>query len=640
MLKDLPRRLINSLKNIKYRLAGSYLTEMSIPPSWNYTQYLKVYGEVGWLFGAVSLIANSVADSQWHLFARNGKEQYKEIDEHPLLNLFYHINPFQTGYQFRLLAQMYISLVGECFIVLDYNQLGVPVQMWLAPPGNMHVIPDASNYISHYEYKVGFQTLRLERAEVIHIMDPNPANPYRGLGAAHSISADLDSERYASQYQRKLFYNDARPGLVVEVPGDQPPAEEREQMLKQWNTQFRGWGKAYSTAFLWGGAKINNVTMTNRDLDFKELRKVTKDIILAAYHIPESLIGATDIGSRARAEADEYIFAKYTLKPALQRFKEAFNEQLCPLFDEKLEFNFDNPVPEDRVSLVDEIARMVGAGIYTREFALGRLGYSVADMKGGTYLMPMAIIPEMAKAITKGISRLSEEQKDAHWRIYAAQTEAEEKPFIRLLKKLFEGQREEVVNNFRTLGNADFNEEKAIETFAKSFQPIIQEIFKSHMRSTMEGIRPQNPHTESLKQGDDFLNQDALEWIKSRSLSLAQLVNGTTKAELRKELAAGFQEGEGMQQIAERIMRFYKDGFERRAPIVARTEVISASAEGTIAGYERENVQKVEFFAALDERICPICLALHRTIYFVTEASGIITGQTHPQCRCVWLPVI
>ena len=640
-IKDFPKRLLSALRGINYKLGGTSLLEMNIPPGWNYQNYLQAYGEVGWLFGAVSLIANSVADSDWKLFARTSKAESTEIDDHPMLDLFDQINPFQTRYQFMLLAQMYLSLVGECFVVLDFNRLGVPGQMWLAPPGYMYVVPDRDNYISHYEYRRGMQVQRLEIQEVIHVMDPNPANPYRGMGAAHSIGTDLDSERYASRYQQKLFFNDARPGMALEIPGDIPPKEERDDFMKQWNSQYRGWGKAYSTAFLWGGMKINNVTMTNRDMDFKELRGATKNIILAAYHIPDSLIGASEVGSRARAEADEYIFAKYTIKPALQRFKEAFNEQLCPLFDEKLKLDFVNPVPEDRTTLVDECDRMVRAGVYTREFAQRILGHSPADMKGGVYLMSAMVIPETAKSVTRNVtesrikSRLSEQQKEAMWRVYAAKTEGQERMFKRMLKKLFDEQEDEVIENLEE-GKADFNEAQANKHFAESFKPLITNVYEAHYRDTLEGLKPENPHTEAIKQ--EFLDEDALEWISTRSLSMAKMVNGTTKEALREALAEGYAEGESIPQITKRIKEFYKNGYEWRAPMVARTETIAASAEGSIRGYEKLEVETLELYVSLDERACEECLGLHGNEYPVRETHGII--PVHVDCRCVWLPVV
>ena len=638
-IKSIPTRLLNMFKlPLPYRLGGSGLTEMRIPPGWNYQQYLEIYGQVGWLFGAVSLIANSVADSDWSLYQRQGQGKYKEIEEHPLLDLLDFVNPFQTGYQFRLMAQTYLSLLGECFIVLDYNRLGVPAQMWLAPPGFMHVIPSAEKYISHYEYRRGTQAIRLETAEVIHILDPNPANPYRGLGATQSISSDLDSERYAARYQSKLFFNDARPGMVIKIPGEQPPTEEREQLYKEWNAKFRGWGNAYKTAFLWGGADVSNITMTNRDMDFTRLRTATKNVILAAYHIPLSLIGAAEVGSRARAEADEYIFAKYTIKPALQRLREAYNEQLCPLFDDKIELDFENPVPEDRTTLVDECERMVRAGVYTREFAQELLGHSPTDMKGGTYLMPMNILPELAKSVVAAskakrlYAGLSEESKEAHWRVYAAKTEGEERMFVKVLKRLFNEQQDEVIANLRQFGNADFDEIKATEHFADAFKPIIHEIYQEHYTTTIEGLKPENPHKQA-----EFLAQDALEWIATRSLSLAKMVNGTTKDELRVALAEGFRLGEGTDKLAGRIEGYYRNGYERRAPMVARTETIAASAEGTREGYKDLGVKQVEWLTAIDERQCPDCEALNGERWALDEAT---MPPLHPNCRCCHLPVL
>jgi SPP1 gp7 family putative phage head morphogenesis protein len=137
---------------------------------------------------------------------------------------------------------------------------------------------------------------------------------------------------------------------------------------------------------------------------------------------------------------------------------------------------------------------------------------------------------------------------------------------------------------------------------------------------------------------EGFLSQDALDWIATRSLSMAKMVNGTTKEQLRIALAEGFQAGEGVDELTMRIRSFYRDGFERRAPMVARTEVIAASAQGSIKGYEDMGLEKVEFYAALDERTCPICLDEHEKIYPVRESGGII--PKHVQCRCVWLPVV
>lgn len=232
----------------------------------------------------------------------------------------------------------------------------------------------------------------------------------------------------------------------------------------------------------------------------------------------------------------------------------------------------------------------------------------------------------------------SEAYKEAFWRIYAAKTEAEEKPFMRALKTLFNRQEAEVIANLTEFANPDFNEDKANETFAKSFKPLITGVFEAHYRDTIEGLKPRNPHAEGIKQ-EEFLDPVAMEWISNRSLSLAKMVNGTTKEQLRKALAEGYLAGEGADQMAERIKDFYRNGYEIRAPMVARTEVIAASAEADIKGYRDTGIKMLEFYPALDERSCNECLALvDGNPYPVGETRGIIA--VHPNCRCIWLPIV
>ncbi len=97
----------------KYRLGGSAISVMEVPPGWSYEAYLKVYGEVGWLFAANNIISESVAEVQWNLYNKDGRQKGDLVESHPVLDLFAYVNPFQTKYQFLQLLQLYIGLVGE-----------------------------------------------------------------------------------------------------------------------------------------------------------------------------------------------------------------------------------------------------------------------------------------------------------------------------------------------------------------------------------------------------------------------------------------------------------------------------------------------------------------------------------------------
>jgi len=644
---------------IGYRLSGgAYMAGMEVPPSWDYEQYLRVYGQVGWLFGVVSVIASSVAEPEWQLMkTKDGKSE--EVDDHPLLDMWRYVNPFQTRYQFLELLQMYVALVGEAFVVLNFNKRMQPAEMWLAPPQYMKINPSPDRYIDHYTFQRGASQLRLEIPEVVHILCPNPLNPYRGLGAAQSIGVDLSSEMYAARYQNRVFFNDATPAMMIEYP-EMPPKDERKDIIEAWNKTYRGWHNARKTGFLWGGAKANTLTMSNKDMEYWRLRKLTADIVLGAYHVPKSIMGMAEVGSRARAEADEYIFAKRVVKPALTRIKESMNEQLLPLFgDDTLSFTFEDPVPQNREADVMEAKELVTAGIITREEAREELGYD-KDAEG-TFLLPMATLETPAKAfggngsgpviyrasgdITKGV-----DVKELAWRKYVIRNEEYEKKFITDFRKLWNGQRDIVLENVKR-GAASpekilFDHDAETQRFAEGVTPIMTETFTAAAEATqaeldekkgllMAKIAAGQQEAALTRQG--ILNQAALEWLDTESLQMAKLVNGTTIRELRDILDELFSEGVSMPKIEAGISKFYRNGFIRRARLVARTEIIAASNEGSLQTYEANNVEQSEFYAALDERTCDECMEHHGHVYPTSECHGMI--PVHPSCRCTWVAV-
>ena len=635
---------------IGYRLGhGSYMSNMEVAPEWNYEQYLAVYGQVGWLFGTVSLIASSVAEVPWHLNRTKGGEVEK-IDQHPLLDMWAYVNPFQTKYQFVELLQMYLCLVGEAFIILNFNKRNQPAEMWLAPPQFMHIKPSAETYIEKYIYRRGAAKLELEIPEVIHIMSPNPLNPYRGLGAAQSIGVDLDSERYAARYNQRVFFNDATPTMLIEYP-ELPPKPERKDIIDSWNKQYRGWANARKTGFLWGGAKANMVTMSNKDMDYWRLRKLTPDIVLGAYHVPKSIMGMAEVGSRARAEADEYIYSKRVVKPNCQRICEALNEQLVPLFgDDSLSMAYENPVPQNREAMVTEAKDLVPAGVITREEAREMLGYD-PDAEG-TFLVPMSLLEVPAKqfsgngagTVTRGV-----DVKEAAWRKYVIRNDEYEKKFMADFRKVWYEQLRTVLDNLK-VGSASleailFDQEIETERFAERLQPIMEETFIAAAEATQREIDEKRGKTVLAKtvtvatvKQEGILNQAALEWLSTESLQMAKLVNATSIRELRDVLAAEFQEGHSVPKIERAIRKYYRNGYEKWARLVARTEVIAASNEGSLQIYEANHIDQSEFYAALDERTCEDCMDYHGRVFPTTEAHGMI--PVHPACRCIWVAVI
>ena len=82
----------------------------------------------------------------------------------------------------------------------------------------------------------------------------------------------------------------------------------------------------------------------------------------------------------------------------------------------------------------------------------------------------------------------------------------------------------------------------------------------------------------------------------------------------------------------------------KRALMIARSEVISGYAEGSLAGYRQSPVVKQkQWLTAGDERVDPECElnAQQGAIAIETPfASGHLAPIVHPNCRCVLQPVV
>lgn len=122
------------------------------------------------------------------------------------------------------------------------------------------------------------------------------------------------------------------------------------------------------------------------------------------------------------------------------------------------------------------------------------------------------------------------------------------------------------------------------------------------------------------------------------------LTNVTTEMadQMRAVLALGIAEGRSPLDIADRLTDRIDAIGRSRARTVARTEVISAHAQASLAAYREAGVEGVgvraEWQTAGDDAVCPECEDMEGQTFTIDEADGMI--PLHPNCRCAYVPVV
>ena len=353
---------------------------------------LSSMGAVAWVFATVNRIAQSMAAQNWKLYRVQGNDR-TEVTDHPALRLWLSANPYITREDFIETSQQHIELTGEMWWILIRNSLGIPVEMQVVRPDRMRPIPHPSEFIAGYEYRLGAQSIPLEREDVIFTRTPNPLDPYRGIGVVQSLMVDIGAEKAAAEWMYNFFKQDATPGGIIEVDSNLQDADFA-RLAERWRSQHQGVGNAHRVAIL-ERATWKSAHLTQRDMQFEALRRFSRDQILGAFGMPLAVMGITESVNRANAQAAELLYARWLIRPRLMRIKSALNQKLLRLYPDgdSLEFDFIDPVPDDRIELLTEATSGYEKGILSLNEARRRLHEQNWEGPEGDELKPQGAPP-------------------------------------------------------------------------------------------------------------------------------------------------------------------------------------------------------------------------------------------------------
>lgn len=391
------------------------LARVGLPAVGNPEAYMRAMGSVGTLFAIVHRTSNATSQVDWRLFRTAdgrgrlaGGEDRREVTGHPAADLWNKPNPFMTQQEFVEVIQQHIDLTGEGWVVVSRaDGFDIPLELWPVRPDRMEPVPHPTEFLSGYIYKgPNGERIPLGLDEVIMMRMPHPCDPYRGMGPVQALLADLDSVRYGAEYNRNFFINGAEPGGIIEVE-EHLSDDDFKEMTTRWREQHQGVNNAHRVAVIEQGKWVQNL-QTMRDMQFVQLREVSREIIREAFNFPKPLLGTVDDVNRANAEAAEVTFARWLLVPRLERIKAALNHKLLPMFGttgEGVEFAYDNPVPEnaeqinaERASKVDAAVKLIGAG-FDPDDVLELVGLPSMDFVGkpdAPETAPTTMEPDMA----------------------------------------------------------------------------------------------------------------------------------------------------------------------------------------------------------------------------------------------------
>lgn len=330
------------------------------------TSPLSAMAATGTSFAVVDLLANSTAQVDWALYtvpASGVEEDRQPVTAHAALDVWNQPNPYMTRQYLVEAVQQHYELCGTGALVV-YKMGSMPVELWPVRPDRLVPIPHPTKFLTGWTYlSPDNEKVPLKVDEVLILRTPNPEDPFSGLGPFGALAADLDASRYSAEWNRNFFVNSAEPGGIIEIAESLDDDEFAEKRAR-WQEQHRGVAAAHRVAILEAGMKWVTNSITQRDMQFVELRKMSRDTIMEAKRVHGHMLGITEDVNLANAQAADATFARWQSIPRLERWKQMLNTQFLPMFGSTAtgrEFDYANPVPEDEEQERAELTAKVNA---------------------------------------------------------------------------------------------------------------------------------------------------------------------------------------------------------------------------------------------------------------------------------------
>jgi HK97 family phage portal protein len=357
----------------------------TVPPAGVWTldgdPYAVMYRTQPAVRTCVDFLARNIAQVALHVFRRISDTDRERLAGHQLANWLERPAPGVTRYR---LFESLMQDIGIYFAAYwlkvrrtdgDIGLVRLPpscmaVDGWLIPSTFLWTLPTG-------------EVTELDPADVVYFHGYNPDDPISPLSPLETLRARLAEEAAAGAYRVDFWNNAARLEGVIERPGAAPrwTADQKMAFREQWTARYAG--SAGQTAVLEDGMTWKSVTANAQESEYLNARKLTREEVAAAYHIPLPMVGILDHATFSNISEQHKQLYQDSLGPPMKWISEEIEQQLLPecrdTADVYTEFNIAEKLKGSFEEQANALQKAVGRPIMTANEGRARLNLPRVD---------------------------------------------------------------------------------------------------------------------------------------------------------------------------------------------------------------------------------------------------------------------
>lgn len=283
------------------------------------------------------LIAETTASLPCNVY-RRGADGGKEVDkEHPLYELLnVQSNPAQTSMEFREQFMAACLLTGNSYALKEMNGQGEITALYPLRTGQVQpqkLINGRARYAVTPETG-GTETYIQD--EVFHLRYRS-LDGFTGLSPIAIARQTIELGLAQQDYESNLYKNGVMPSGILSHPGQLSDAAHKH-LSESLDSKHGGTSRAGRTMVLEEGLNYQQVSMSQKDAEFIESRKLTLEDIARIYRVPPPSIGILGDATYSNITEQSRMLVMHCLRPWMVRIEKAMTMSLLSQLGRRTHF--------------------------------------------------------------------------------------------------------------------------------------------------------------------------------------------------------------------------------------------------------------------------------------------------------------
>jgi len=276
------------------------------------------------VYACIQVLAQTIGSLPLHVYERTADGKSRATT-HPLARLLHDApNPEMTSMSWRQAMMLHLGLWGNHYSEIERTGYGDAVALWPITPWRVSLKRVDGKLV--YAVALDDGMVYVPFQNMLHIKGLS----YDGLvglppmrAARESIGLGLAAQKYAA----KFFANDARPGGILEHPG-QLSDEASARLRKSFERAHEGLDNKFRVAVLEEGMKFSAVGIPPEDAQLLETRKFAVSEIARYFRMPLHKISDLERSTNNNIEHQAIEFVTDTIRPWLVNIEQELSFKL------------------------------------------------------------------------------------------------------------------------------------------------------------------------------------------------------------------------------------------------------------------------------------------------------------------------